>query len=1465
MVTTDATARVSDVAEALAKADPAGSQMTTRPVTLRAGGASHPTRSVLPPEAELQDVALRSGDEVEVVKAEPSARASERHQAAAALRVLSGPDAGREFSLPAGVSVVGRAPECDVVLTDPMISARHARVVVSSSIEVVDLNSANGVVVAGEQVTRTSVNPTDQLLLGNTEMTLATLRPGGAGASVGQVAEFIRSPRVVARFPERKVPPPRPPQLRPPNRFPWLATLAPLIMGAVMYAFTRSVLSIVFIGLSPILMIGAFVDQLITSKREFKDQVKQFGEAAAATEVAIDRDHNEERLVRQSYSPSVAECAKAVSMLDPLVWTRRLEHSDFLSLRLGIGDTPSKLSMDLPQQNDTTPEAWQRLVDLKARCALLPQAPVIVNLRECGSVGVAGSSGLAETVARGLVFQLVALHSPAELVVAGLIGPVQREAWDWLEWLPHTASPHSPMEGDHLAAAAPTGAALLAKLEDLIDWRAAGEQGETKPPQPRGPLKPDAPATPPTHQPVVVVLATSAAPVDRGRLTRLAERGPDCGVHIVWVSDAVGSLPSSCRTFVSVTENLDAGTVGQVRLGLLDHPLMCERLDAQSATNLARRMSAVVDVGAPVDDESDLPGAASYLAMAGHDLAENPGSVVERWTQTHSINLPELRGKRRKASGLRALVGQGAEGHFTLDIRTQGPHALVGGTTGAGKSEFLQTWVMGLAGAYSPDRATFLFVDYKGGSAFAQCTELPHSVGLVTDLSPHLVRRALTSLRAELRHREHLLNLKKAKDLLELERSGDPECPPSLLIVVDEFAALVQEVPDFVDGVIDVAQRGRSLGLHLILATQRPAGVIKDNLRANTNLRIALRMADEADSQDVLGLPMAAHFDPAIPGRAAAKTGPGRITAFQTGFIGGWTTREPERASVTIAELGFGTIGQWEAPEDPTAVPMHSDAGPTDIARMVDNIQAAADRADVRPPRKPWLEPLAPLYELSRFTEFRDDEHLLLGVADHPQHQSQPVVYYQPDRDGNLAIIGSGGSGKSTALRTIALSAVTSTRHGGPIHIYCLDFGAGALGVLEDLPHVGAVISGDDEERVTRLLRTLRAETDRRGREYAQVNATNIVDYRQLAGKPDEPRLLLLIDGAGQFREQYEFTGLSPWFTQFAQIAADGRPLGIHVVMTGDRPNAIPPSISSTIQRRIVLRLTTDDDYLMMSVPKDILDSTSPPGRGILDGNELQFAVLGGDSNVSVQARAIAGVARSARKRGLGQAPGIARLPEEVALSSLPLSDQRGRPAIGLDDQALGPSGFVPIGTFLVAGPPGSGRTTALVTLAKALRRSRPDTRLVLFTPRRSDLEAAVNWDQSAQGEDAVADLASQLATWAESEEAQAGQLAMFIESVADFTSTAAEPALEQLVRSATRSDQLVVGESESSTWSQAWALSKPFKAGRRGLLLIPGEMDGDSLLGVSLPRIKVAEFPPGRGFLLASRRPEKIQVALDA
>ncbi len=1459
VVTADATATVADVTAALVSGDPLRALGAAPAGTLRVtdpyGAAAGPR--TLDPAATMGDAALLSGSTIEVVAGSDGAHLRDGAHGApvARVRILSGPEAGSEYAVAAGSTVVGRDRDVDIRVTDPMVSKRHARINVGEAIEIIDLNSANGVIVDGDLVGRVSVAPNDVVTIGDTSFCVFRVQQGTSEAIAPHI-EHVRSPRVVAFYPGAKFSAPAPPQRAVPQRLPLLALFAPMIMGAVMWALTQQVLGVVMMAMSPLLLIGGVIDQRITLRRVRKQQTKDFAQNMLRLQERLEHAREDERRARLAELPSAADLRADAKRLGPLLWTDRAEHPVFLTVNAGAGTVAARNVVELPTSADTSPEFWDQLLALQSLFSTVERVPVAVNLRESGSLGIAGGTDDADAVARSIVLQLACRHSPADLAIAALVSSAGRaRAWDWLKWMPHTSSAHSPVGGIHLADSPGAGAALIARIEGLIDARV-----ETAPTR-RGPIEDDSRREiPAAVTPAVLLIVENSAPVDRARLTRLAERGPDAGVHVIWIAPREEQLPAACRSFISLPMGVRDAVVGLVRDGERIAPVEVDAVGVDEVTAIARMLAPVIDVGVPEADDSDLPRSVPYPAIAGTDVLEAPDAVVDRWRQNNSLiprdGTPPV--PRRKEGTLRALVGHAGSELFTLDLRADGPHALVGGTTGAGKSEFLQSWVLGMAVAHSPDRLTFLFVDYKGGAAFADCVELPHTVGLVTDLSPHLVRRALTSLRAELRYREHLLNRKKAKDLVSLEKTGDPECPPSLVIVVDEFAALVTEVPEFVDGVVDVAQRGRSLGLHLVLATQRPAGVIKDNLRANTNLRIALRMADEEDSSDILGEKMAAFFDPSIPGRGAAKTGPGRIRTFQTGYAGGRTTGEPPAPRIDIAELDFGAGVEWEKPI--IEAPQEREEGPNDISRIVRTVSAAAESAGVPVPRKPWLDELAPIYDFSLLPNPRTDERLPLGVIDEPASQSQPTVFYEPDVDGNLAIFGTGGSGKSTVLRTIAVAAAATTRNGGPAHVYGLDFGSRGLAMLADLPHVGAIVPGDDEERVIRTIRMMRDLVDERAVRYSAVSAGSIGEYRRIADKPDEPRILLLVDGIGSFKEQYEFgpANLSAWFTAFAQVAADGRAVGVHVVVAGDRPNSVPASIASTVQRRIVLRMANEDEYLMLGVPRDVLDATSPPGRGILDGKEVQLAILGSSGNVAVQARETKRLAVSLGRAGASRPRPVRRLADQIALAELPVGT-RESPVIGLEDLSLGPVGIPARGTLLVAGPPASGRTTALATIAAALERADPEIQRVLLAPRRSAL-AGAGWAAEAVGAEAVTAAARDLI--ARIERPGSPRFAVLIEALPEFTGTDAEYELDRLVRLAAREDHVVVGEGETSTWQQAYTLAGPFKAGRKGLLLVPGDMDGDTLMGTSLGRVRRADFPPGRGFLVINGRAARVQVA---
>ncbi|UMG93306.1 FtsK/SpoIIIE domain-containing protein [Nocardioides sp. TF02-7] len=516
--------------------------------------------------------------------------------------------------------------------------------------------------------------------------------------------------------------------------------------------------------------------------------------------------------------------------------------------------------------------------------------------------------------------------------------------------------------------------------------------------------------------------------------------GPAVGVRVVCLDEDQRSLPEECRAVLDVREGLvelrrtGSEAVARIRPDLVEPAW---------ATRLGRALAPVRDT-TPDVEVSGLPSSARLLDCIG--LADpTPELVARRWG-------PEARTD--------VVIGVGFDGPFRLDVRRDGPHALVAGTTGSGKSELLQTIVASLAVANSPEQMTFVLVDYKGGSAFKDCARLPHTVGMVTDLDTHLVARALTSLGAELRRREHLLAGPGAKDLEDywaLQRR-DPTLPtiPRLAIVIDEFASLKAELPDFVTGLVTIAQRGRSLGIHLVLATQRPSGVISNDIRANTNLRIALRVTDESESKDVIDAPDSATIGADQPGRGYARLGHSSLLPFQAGRVGGArpgavVAAEAEREEPLVWPVGWTVVGH-PAPARPKKEGKQTDEGDTDLSVLVDAVRGATRLRGITEQHSPWLPELPTPVGLARLRELAgtpDDDRVVgwgapWALEDHPADQAQRPREFVLGGSGHLYVVGGPRSGRSTALRTIAagLAEVTRSRD---LHLYGLDCGNGAL------------------------------------------------------------------------------------------------------------------------------------------------------------------------------------------------------------------------------------------------------------------------------------------------------------------------------------------------------------------------------------------------------------------------------------
>jgi len=1471
VLTAAADATVGDVATALATRDPDGRG--------RLAGVGAVTLSVLDGQRVALDQALpvadsgiRSGGRIAVVPA--SERYADRAaRPAAQVTVLAGPDTGRRFQLAAGNQTIGRGSGCDVRLTDTLVSRMHVRLfLMPGSAEILDLGSANGMTLNDEPVTRSAWLPGDRLRIGDTVL-LVEFASGAVMVGPAHAAStaFNRSPVITGSYVGQALEAPELPESERGQRFPVLAMLIPLLGGVILFlAVHENPAFLAVIALSPLMMASNVLEGRWAAARGAKGSMAALRREVAALGQAADAAHAAEWRARNAEHPPTAQCLSAAVQRSPLLWSRRPGAPRFLDLRVGTAVLPSRLRFDTQRNRRAVPAAQAEVDNLIARYRTIRDVPFTLSLAEHGAIGIAGDPVGALDVTRAVLGQFTALHSPAEVVLAAFCGGRSARDWDWLKWLPHTSSAHSPVTGPHLVTG-PESALLLAQLEDLVRSRLSAGQGGGAGGGTGsgagggaggyGAVGAQGSARAADTGAAVLVLVDSRAPGDRARLVELSRAGRAAGVYFVWLAQRAEHLPAACTAFLDVRSDRIV-SVGDSLASTSSAGITADTVDEVTAVQFARAMAPLTDAGAVLADDSDLPRTVSWLELTDPRMADDPAIIIERWQESRSI----LTGPAAQPGGpqrpgtLRAIVGAAADGPHALDLRLHGPHALVGGTTGSGKSELLQTWIMAMATAHSPQRVTFLLVDYKGGSAFRECVYLPHTVGLVTDLSPHLVKRALRSLGAELTYRERLFAEKRVKDLQELEKAGDPQTPPSLVIVVDEFAALVHEVPEFVEGVVNVAQRGRSLGLHLVLATQRPAGVIKDNLRANTNLRLALRVADEADSADVLGSAEAAHLDPALPGRAVSKTGPGRLVPFQAGYVGGWTSAGQRTPDVSVEELVVGEGRAWR-PAESVARPAHHEEGQNDIARITATIRQASAKAELPPPRRPWLDELADVYDLAKLPTRRRDDELVFGVIDEPEQQRQSVAAFYPDQEGNLAIFGAGGAGKSTALRSLAIAAGLTAR-GGPCQVYCLDFSARGLDMLACLPHVGAVIAGDEGDRVRRLMRTLLATADDRARRYAAVRAGTITEYRRLAGAPAEPRIFIVLDGFAAFRQQYEMAEGGRWFDALANLATDGRPLGIHLILTADRPASVPPRFASRVQRRLVLRLADDNDYFMAGAEPGVLTPDSPPGRGLLGRGEFHAAVFGGATGSTAQSRAISQLAESMRRQQVSDAPRVEQLPEIVRLSDLPVVAD-GRPAIGIADDTLGPVGFRTEGTFLISGPPASGRTTAAAAVIIALDRAAPGVAPVLFGAKRSPLASLGIWQEMATDPAEVAEAAKKIEQAAAQHGADGQRYAVVIEAVSEYLSTPADAPLTAMIKTLAKLGHVVIAEGETSTLAGAWPLLAAVKSARAGLALQPEQGDGQLVYKTDFPRARRADHPPGRGLLVEGGKVRLLQVSI--
>ena len=752
---------------------------------------------------------------------------------------------------------------------------------------------------------------------------------------------------------------------------------------------------------------------------------------------------------------------------------------------------------------------------------------------------------------------------------------------------------------------------------------------------------------------------------------------------------------------------------------------------------------------------------------------------------------------------LRVPLGQGASGTVWIDLNdaAHGPHGIIAGTTGAGKSELLQSLIIGLAMTHHPHLVNFVLVDFKGGAAFKAFEKMPHTVGMVTDLSGRLTERALTALKSELRRREHMLGVAGAKNIKQYQAmransAAAMEPMPNLFIVIDEFAELAKEHPSFMEGLVSVVQKGRSLGVHLILATQKPTGSVNANIWSNLKFRICLRVASLQDSRDMLGRSEAALLPSTIPGRAYFQIGeevfelfqsarvslPARIGGRHPAPAGGsqegeeitdqhvllgliepykktigaelfrpWPDPLPQR--VSLPEIfhrkdmpaGAGTGRRHGSPLHETEVEGYTVPAslPPEVVNSLSTERLLPAQAKIQqgtPGQLNFYEEQPPFGWVT----------FPVGLVDLPAEQQQePLLLDLPRTGGHVLIAGASGTGKSMFLRTLITSLV-QTHTPGQLHLYLVDFGGQTLRAFEKLPHVGGVFGEADEDYIRRLLRKLQGIIEERKHLCMTNQIEDFLTYQRRraedAALPEMPAVLLVIDKFVEFRQAHEKE-----MDIVLSIVRHGRGYGVYVVLTVDRPTALPMQFMSLIELRIGLRLVELTDSLILLGKNDAahLDGGTP-GRGYIRGGrqrgaqltEVQIALPVNGDDDDEQAQQIEELITRQMQGAEGlSAPPIQLMPEymriddfliEAAFSG-PLAQAKGavkrasaiRLRVGIEDLSLQPIALeltADMPHVLVGGGPGSGRTGVLQTclLVLASAPANRSARVVLVDFRRS-------------------------------------------------------------------------------------------------------------------------------------------------
>jgi DNA segregation ATPase FtsK/SpoIIIE, S-DNA-T family len=1235
-----------------------GSLIESFPVPVN-GRACYVGQAPLNPRGTVADSPLIPGAVVSVGGPGPTTRTVTGDEVGK-LRVVSGPDTGLTVALSPGRHRIARDTTAPVCLRDPDVSrSQHAWVEVAPDgrATITDEGSTNGTFVDGYRLSGTvALNPTSTVRIGSDVLQWT---PAAVGvlpmvrAQDGWV-DFDRAYAVVPEVPNLAV---KMPQTLPEHSN---ATRITAGVTAVLTVVVSIIAAIAF-GQAMILLFSAvgvigFAVSEVVDKGQRRKKETEYNEACGRVWAQIQAYLPNEWSVRSKLAPSPDDVVATITGQRADLWARRIDSPHGLTLRVGTADQTASVKVD--------GEPWPNFAP-----PTLSKAPASLDLRATGVLGVVGADRDVHDVLRWLLVQLATLRGPDDLRIVAMAADGRNDL-AWTRWLPHVHAGASAAMPCWIGNTDQTRAERVDELRSLLLSR---KEAKTK-------TSSDAMF----DNEVVVVLDGAMALREMSGMDVILREGPDVGIFVI-CADRRGM--NECRGLCAVGP-------GGLRLtrtrGESSTDVWPDRLDQADAERLARALSPMRDRITFAQAQNAIPSRVRLLDLLGIETP-TADDVLAQWDQND--------GPRT-----RVVLGADANGPTYVDLARQGPHTMLGGATGAGKSILMQTLVTSLLLSNRPDELNLVLVDFKGGSAFLPFENCPHVVSLIRStgetaadvFDDAAAKRVLASVRAEVSRRESLLARYNGEiDDYWRQRRRDASLPPlpRLVMVFDEFARVLESSPDFLKELVNVAAKGRSLGMHLLLGTQSLQGKLSAELKNNISLRISLRQNEAADSTEVLDVPDAATIPGTLRGRGmimCTTDESRRPQTFQCGYLGDPPPTVTSAAPVSSRLVAWPEMGRVR----PTDRAIRSE-GPSDQDFAIAAIEQASRRTGVRAPFDPLLPALPARLTLDdlagRATAPMPPSAVPYGLADEPEAQAQPAAYLDLDGVDRLMVAGGPQSGRTTFARSLITSMVT--RYGpDQVHLYVVEQFRAGLSDYEDLPHCGAVFSSAQPDRIRRFVEWLAWEVKRRSSAMHR-------------GPSPEPRIVVIVDGWEHFEDHSD-----PMFydsslvISLREIIATGAPLGVHVVALGGE-DMLTHKLPTLYSNRLMLPFPKEDTRRAQLTAK----MTSPPllpGRAVDGGNGRHIQIC----DVDVSPAEL--VARCVRD---GDATLLPRtfppLPQEVTLAEMASSD--AAPSPGWIPLGIGGPDAAPVGidmftgphVLMVSGPSGTGRTTAAATVVQGLRR----------------------------------------------------------------------------------------------------------------------------------------------------------------